>query len=98
MTGYSSCLECQVWSVCLSPVVTSRALYRHAMVTPSLSSCILYVCVISVPYTHDIVRVGLGDPPYFYVHMIFALNGLVASAIALLGTYVRYSLAVLLGD
>ena len=35
-------------------------------------------------------NVGLGDPTYFYVHMIFALNGLMASSISLLGTYIRY--------
>ena len=27
---------------------------------------------------------------YFYVHMIFGLNGLLASGIALLGAYIRY--------
>ena len=32
---------------------------------------------------------GMGDPAYFYVHMIFALNGLLASGIALLGTFIR---------
>ena len=31
----------------------------------------------------------MGDPAYFYVHMIFALNGLLASGIALLGTFIR---------
>ena len=32
---------------------------------------------------------GLGDSAYFYVQMIFYLNGLLASAIGLLGTYLR---------
>ena len=35
------------------------------------------------------VSSGMGDHMYFYVHMIFGLNGLLASGIALLGTFVR---------
>ncbi|CAI8006324.1 Probable C-mannosyltransferase DPY19L1 [Geodia barretti] len=34
---------------------------------------------------------GMGDHMYFYVHMIFGLNGLLASGIALLGTFVSGS-------
>ena len=29
---------------------------------------------------------GLGDATYFYVHVVFFLNGLLAAAMALLGT------------
>ena len=34
--------------------------------------------------------VGLGDKPYFYVSCVFALNGVMATAIFALGTYLRY--------
>jgi hypothetical protein len=34
---------------------------------------------------------GMGDRMYFYVHMIFGLNGLLASGIALLGTFISGS-------
>ena len=61
----------------------------HPSVYSRMCICVC-VCVCVCANLWLCVTAGMGDSTYFYVHMIFALNGVVASAIALLGTYLRY--------
>jgi hypothetical protein len=45
--------------------------------------------LVTIALFFFVVVVGLGEPAYFYVESVFALNGIMMGVFFLLGTYLR---------